>query len=441
MIEKAVNSEVQQLLDSNDFLWATGIEDTFIAQPWTKTGRTLDEYELTAHYDRYQEDSELIASLGVKHARYGIPWYRIQPEPNKWDWGWADDVLESLTSRGVQPILDLMHYGTPAWLTGSFADPDYPQRVADYAQAAAERYGKAIRWYTPLNEARITAYYCGRIGWWPPNLRGWPGFVSVMMGVAKGIALSQERIKKAVPNCVIAHVDACDIYSTQDPTLEAECQLRQEMVYLATDLITGRVTENHPLMPWLTKNRVSHKDLDFLQGHGQNPDIIGLNLYPMFSQKKCVRTPRGVRFRMSYASPSIINDIAHRHYERYKLPMFVSETATIGNVAKRAKWMHGSIAAVKQARQGNVPLVGYTWWPLFSLVGWGYRQLGTYPMGKYVLDMGLWDLANKEPDPLKRAETPLVEEYRRIVKGGLETVGPIGEGKTEHVQKLLHRRV
>ena len=41
------------------FLWATGIEDTFITDPWPATGRTLDEYELTQHYERRKSWPEL----------------------------------------------------------------------------------------------------------------------------------------------------------------------------------------------------------------------------------------------------------------------------------------------------------------------------------------------------------------------------------------------
>ena len=41
---------------AHDFLWATGIEDTFITEPDPGTGRTLDEYELTDHYGRWEED-------------------------------------------------------------------------------------------------------------------------------------------------------------------------------------------------------------------------------------------------------------------------------------------------------------------------------------------------------------------------------------------------
>ncbi|HKG85671.1 MAG TPA: hypothetical protein VKB16_21360, partial [Beijerinckiaceae bacterium] len=45
-------SQLGRLRDPDAFWWATGIEDTFITEPWHLTGRTLDEYELTGHYDR-----------------------------------------------------------------------------------------------------------------------------------------------------------------------------------------------------------------------------------------------------------------------------------------------------------------------------------------------------------------------------------------------------
>src|SRR2546421_2913178 len=66
-------SKASSLTEASAFLWATGVEDTFITDPWPQTGRTLDEYELTDHYRRWRSDLDLMASLGVRTARYGIP--------------------------------------------------------------------------------------------------------------------------------------------------------------------------------------------------------------------------------------------------------------------------------------------------------------------------------------------------------------------------------
>ncbi|HUR59499.1 MAG TPA: glycoside hydrolase family 1 protein, partial [Opitutaceae bacterium] len=55
------HSQLSHLSDPNAFIWATGIEDTFIADPWPATGRRLDEYELTLHYRRWRADLDLMA--------------------------------------------------------------------------------------------------------------------------------------------------------------------------------------------------------------------------------------------------------------------------------------------------------------------------------------------------------------------------------------------
>src|SRR3954470_17777050 len=89
-------SQLPRLTDPEIFFWATGIEDTFITAPWPKTGRTLDEYELTGHYSHWREDLNLMRELGVRAARYGIPWHRVQPSKGKWDWSFADATLDHL---------------------------------------------------------------------------------------------------------------------------------------------------------------------------------------------------------------------------------------------------------------------------------------------------------------------------------------------------------
>jgi beta-glucosidase/6-phospho-beta-glucosidase/beta-galactosidase len=93
-------SQLDKLASPDAFWWATGIEDTFITAPHLRTGRTLDEYELTDHYRRWRSDLDLMAELGVPAARYGIPWHRIQPSRNKWDWQHADEPLNSHAGAG-----------------------------------------------------------------------------------------------------------------------------------------------------------------------------------------------------------------------------------------------------------------------------------------------------------------------------------------------------
>jgi beta-glucosidase/6-phospho-beta-glucosidase/beta-galactosidase len=106
-----------------DFLWATGIEDTFV--PQTRPGhRALDEYQLMGHYEHWRQDLALVRDLGLKMVRWGVPWYRLEPfQPGEFDWRWTDQVIPYMVhDLGITPIVDLMHYGCPFWLRREFAE-------------------------------------------------------------------------------------------------------------------------------------------------------------------------------------------------------------------------------------------------------------------------------------------------------------------------------
>ena len=413
-------SQLGNLVSSNLFLWCTGIEDTFITAPSEKTGRTLDEYELTDHYRQQSSDLGLMAELGVSTARYGIPWHRINPRPGCWDWKWADEPLERLLALGIAPIVDLVHYGLPPWIENAFLHPDYPKFVGEYAARVAERYRGRIHAYTPLNEPRITAWYSGRIGWWPPFQRSWRGFVAVMRGVCRGIVATVEALRGVDPEILPVHVDATDFYETDEPALQPEAHHRQELVFLALDLISGRVSPTHPLTRWLSRHGFSADDFAWFQAHAVSLPLIGINLYPMFTRKVLVQTAAGrPRIKMVYAKGDLIDDLSALYWARYHSPLLIAETASTGSVQRRLDWLDASVAAVRRVRAGNIPVVGYTWWPLFALVAWAYRQ-GVHPANYYIKQMGLWNL----DQAFNRVPTALVESYRSLIQRGTESVGP-----------------
>jgi beta-glucosidase len=417
-------SRILDLTQPDAFVWSTGIEDTFIFDPHRSTARILDEYALTEHYERWREDLDLIAATGVRTTRYGIPWYRVNPAPGEWDWGWADQTIGRLLELGIDPIVDLVHYGTPGWVEGAFTHPRYPAYVSEYASRFAERFHGRVRWYTPLNEPRITAWYCGKLGWWPPYGRGWPGFLSVLMGACRGIVETDRALSAVDPEIVKVHVDATDVYRAAIPELEADAHFRQELVFLALDLVFGRVNESHSLWGWLMRQGVKETELEWFLEHGVEPDIVGINLYPMFTNKRVLRTPSGIRVRMRYGEGTIVEELGRMYWERYRRPIIVTETASVGSVKRRLAWLEDSLAAVQDLRRAGIPLIGYTWWPLFALVSWGYRQ-GKLELREYLMQMGLWDLRPDLAGRLNREETPLVRAYRTAVEGGSASVGSL----------------
>lgn len=407
------------------FLWATGIEDTFV--PQARTGlRPLDEYELMGHYDHWREDLALARDLGVRGLRWGIPWYRVEPRPGVFDWSWTDQVIPYMVEElGLTPLLDLMHYGTPLWLERSFADPDYPRHVAAYARAVAERYGGLISWYTPLNEPLVNAEFAGLKGLWPPYLRGDRGLLTVMLNLARGIVATVEAIREVQPAAQMIHVEATGLSRAADDDLRALALDEAMRRFLATDLITGRVTGDHPLMPWLLRNGVSLADLRELAARPAGFDLFGLNFYPQWSTRRLALDGRGrVADRPAEKDGAGFAELITLYHARYGAPVVVTETSAFGGDAERAAWLSRSIAEIKGLRARGIPVLGYTWFPLFTMVDWRYRT-GGGPIERYYLELGMYRLGRGE-GPRWRP-TPLVAQLQRLLADPLAAVGPLAQ--------------
>jgi beta-glucosidase/6-phospho-beta-glucosidase/beta-galactosidase len=403
--------------DGTGFGWAVGIEDTFVPQVARSTGRVLDEYELTQHYRFWRDDIDRVASLGVGYVRYGIPWYRVNPAPGVFDWAWTDEVIPYLVETAcIAPIIDLMHYGCPLWLHREFVNPDYPARVAAYAAAFAERYRDLVRYYTPLNEPLVNSHFCGRAAIWPPHLRGNRGYVRLMVAIAEGMSRTIAALRAVQPDAVIVHVEATESV-VGEPELAGEVQLAREQQFLAADLVHGLVGDGHPLLPWLHAHGADAAALERLRASPQRMDVMGVNFYSQFSCTRMLGAPGDVARRRYYGDDRELEGVLRIWDERYGLPIMVTETSERGAVWRRARWLERSLAAVTRARESGVSVVGYTWFPVFSLVAWTYRR-GGKPVDEYLFHMGLWDLRADGDGTLHRVETPLVGRYRDLVHSG-----------------------
>jgi hypothetical protein len=109
-------------------------------------------------------------------------------------------------------------------------------------------------------------------------------------------------------------------------------------------------------------------------------------------------------------------DVLRRCHAHVGRPLLVTETSAREDIAGRAAWMDETIAALRAARDEGLPVIGYTWFPLFSMVEWDYRT-SNRPLADHLLHLGLWDARFDGRGVLVREATPLVEKYREYVSG------------------------
>lgn len=399
--------------------FAAGFEDTFIPQA-SPGQRALDEYELTQHYRFWHADIALAQESGASHIRWGIPWYRVQPAPDRWDWEWLDRVVDRFEELGLEVIVDLMHYGTPTWLEGEFANPGYPEAVARYASAVAERYRGRLRSWTPLNEPMLNILHCGEFGYWPPNLHGDDGFVRILRALARGIVLSQAAIVAVDPEATIVHVEASFRFDGDVAAYADQVEHLRQRAFLVEDLITGRVSGDHPLSGYLASHGFTADDFAWFRQNTAWPDVMGVNYYPNISTEQFEEGvfhtggPQDIRPRMN-AWTDGLEEVLTVYAQRYGRPVMLTETCWTGTVEERLRWLDASVASVRGLRDRGVPVVGYTWWAVIDMVEWTYRE-GTGGVTDYLLPMGMWDLVERD-GVLVRERNAVADRFREYAAG------------------------
>src|SRR4051812_44936137 len=101
------------------FMFATGVENSYPTIEWKGKSIRQDELAKTKHYDRWKDDFRILTELGIGHFRYGPPYYSTHTGPGKYDWQFTDEVFAALHSQHVTVIVDLCHFGVLDWI-GNF---------------------------------------------------------------------------------------------------------------------------------------------------------------------------------------------------------------------------------------------------------------------------------------------------------------------------------
>ncbi|HAS10514.1 MAG TPA: glycoside hydrolase family 1, partial [Acidimicrobiaceae bacterium] len=73
----------------------------------------VDQLAASGHLERQDADLADVAGLGVRWWRYGMPWRAVEQEPGTYDWTLWDRAFAACERHGLEPIVDLCHFGLP----------------------------------------------------------------------------------------------------------------------------------------------------------------------------------------------------------------------------------------------------------------------------------------------------------------------------------------
>jgi beta-glucosidase/6-phospho-beta-glucosidase/beta-galactosidase len=357
-----------------------------------------DQRVETGHRDR-PGDLDLIADLGVRTLRYPVIWGAED------GWGWHDARLSRLRALGVRPIAGFLHHG---WGPGQMhaLHDGFVDALAAHAEEVARRY-PWVRDFTPINEPVTTARFSYLYGHWHPHMTEEAAFLRAVVACARATAEAMRRIRVHRPDArLIQTEDFGRVFAP--PALRYQADHENARRFLATDLLTGRVTADHPFHARLLSAGVAPGDLARLADAPCPPDIVGLDYYltsdrlldPDLSRHPPVA--HGGNGRDIYADTAAVHERAllpelgflprlrevHRHTG---LPVAVTEAHAACTREDQVRWLCEAWEGARAARAEGVPVVAVTSWALFGAVDWNSlltRADGHYENGAFCLRDG-----------------------------------------------------
>jgi beta-glucosidase/6-phospho-beta-glucosidase/beta-galactosidase len=390
-----------------NFMFATGIECSY---PTIEGGRVRrDLLEECGHYERFEEDLHLIKDLGLKVVRYGLPYYKINHAPGKYDFEFADRAMRLIRELELVPILDLMHFGVPDWI-GDFQNPELPIHFADYAGAVADRY-PWVRFYTPVNEIYVTARVSAKDGVWNEQLKSDGAFVNAIKHTVAASILATHEIARRRNDCVIVQSESTEYLHEAHAAISPETKLFNKQRLIALDLLYAHPPDAD-VCHYLQDNGLTREEYDwFMVGEPPGYQIMGNDYY---GRNERIKLPDG----SFTAAEDVLGwyHITHDYYARYKKPVMHTET-NVFESREAPKWLWKQWINILRMRADGIPVLGFTWYSLIDQVDWDIEL--AEKKGR-VNECGLFDL-DRRPRPVADAYRQLLREYGQI------TIVPHGE--------------
>jgi dTDP-4-dehydrorhamnose reductase len=366
----------------------------------------FDQLERNGHARR-ASDLELFAEMGITRLRYPVLWERTAPDGlERADWSWADERLARLRELRISPIVGLVHHGSGPRST-SLVDPAFPEKLAAYARALAERF-PWVEHYTPVNEPLTTARFSGLYGYWYPHARSDLTFARALLNQCRAVVLSMRAVREINPSAqLIQTEDLGKTFSTRALFYQAEFE--NERRWLTYDLLCGLLTPESLMWSYLRSIGIKEAELHWFLENNCPPDIIGVNHYltsERFLDERLNRYPahtHGGNGHDAYADVEAVRVCAEgtagprallkEAWERYRRPLAVTEAHLGCTREEQLRWLKEIWDGAQSLRLEGADVRAVTAWSLLGAYDW--NSLLTCSHGYY--EPGVFDLRAPQP--------------------------------------------
>lgn len=328
-----------------------------------------DVLDSTRHSEFYKEDLKMVKEMGINILRVAVPWHKIEKERRIYDWEWMDGYMEELQKLDIEPIMDPLHHTSfPSWL-GGMNDSQFVSTYRDFFIRCVERYSWVEKW-TIVNEPFVTGLFCSNGLWYPFKDDCHSTTMNNLVIIITSLSLHLHFLgKKHV------YVDASEVHRSRDEQSDSFAHFKNEHRFSIIDRVLAA---------------------------GGKIDILGLDYYAHCEFEWSVNG------REPNDNPVGFAVVARQYYDRYKIPIMLTETNIRGFIEDRQHWF---VYMYKECLKLNdIPFLGMCWYPFIDSTDWD--SLITQPNGNIDPQGIIW------LDEAKRRHTSMFSEnIKKLISG------------------------
>lgn len=342
------------------------------------------------HYNRFEEDFDIVKVLNHNAHRISLEWSRIEPEEGVFDEGAINHyrkVLTALKNRKIKTMVTLWHWTSPIWISdlGGEASKEFPSYFSRYAELVSRELGDLVDLWVTLNEP-TTVIANGYIrGTFPPGKKSIFSAMRVFKNLANAHNEAHKKIHKNIKNAKVGFSNYFVFYGAFKETFINK---------LAAKIV----------------RHFGHRE--FFNLTMGNLDFLGVQYYG----RALVKFPKGFIRDRKYAKES--DDLGWEIYpeglyfvlkkiKKYNLPIYITESglADAGD-SRRSKFIKDHLYWVGKSIQEGIDVRGYFYWSLLDNFEW---------------DKGYWPrfgLVEVNFETMERKIRRSAWEYAEICKNG-----------------------
>ena len=346
------------------------------------------------HYNRFEEDIRLLAGAGLNAYRFSVEWARIEPEEGHFDEGEIEHyrrVIACCRENGVEPIVTLMHFTSPAWLIrkGGWEAESTVEDFRRYAAFVTERLGGQLRYICTINEANMGL-----------QLAAISRRFTLMAQQAAQKAKSAEgtvqvgmNFEKMMENMKYAAAENAAVFGTPQPQIFVSSRTPEgdKLVFRAHQAAKAAIKALYPEMK--VGITLSMHDCEALPGgesfaeaawdeefrhylpYIQDDDFLGVQNYTrtQYGAQGQLPAPEGAELtQMDYEFyPEALEHVLRRVREDFKGELIVTENGVaVSDDSRRVEFIRRALAGVERCVSDGLPIKGYMYWSLMDNFEW-----------------------------------------------------------------------